>query len=98
MHFQSEKSNSTNPMIARSSSVSAADARDGLVKRMSTSITNLTGKLSRNKTFSGKMPSKTSKRPSFDREISQKSQESPKSQTEQDIDAMDDVLASIKFD
>jgi len=81
---------SSNFGIARSSSVSKAD--QGMRKKLSNSITNLTGKLSRSKTVhgahSGRM-TKTTKRPQL------ASQSSQKSQTHQDLDAMDDILQSI---
>ena len=63
----------------RSSSVSSADGK-GLVKRMSTSVTNLTGKLARSKTVHG---------------LHGRPRKTKKSQTDQDIDAMDEVLAAI---
>ena len=76
--------------IARSSSVSQAD--QGMRKKLSNSITNLTGKLSRSKTVHGAhggRMTKTTKRPQL------ASQSSQKSQTNQDLDAMDDILQSI---
>ena len=82
MLAQSEMPNS-NFGIARSSSVSKADL--GMRKKLSNSITNLTGKLSRSKTVHGAHGGrKTTKR-----------QTSQKSQTDQDLDAMDDILQSI---
>ena len=89
MLVQSEMPNS-NFGIARSSSVSKAD--QGMRKKLSNSITNLTGKLSRSKTVHGAhggRMTKTTKRPQL------ASQSSKKSQTDQDLDAMDDILQSI---
>ena len=90
MLVQSEMPNS-NFGIARSSSVSKAD--QGMRKKLSNSITNLTGKLSRSKTVHGAHGGrKTTKRPQL---ASQSSQSSQKSKTDQDLDAMDDILQSI---
>ena len=84
MLVQSEMPNS-NFGIARSSSVSKAD--QGMRKKLSNSITNLTGKLSRSKTVHGAHGGR--KRPQL------ASQSSQKSKTDQDLDAMDDILQSI---
>jgi hypothetical protein len=87
MLVQSEMPNS-NFGIARSSSFSKVD--QGMRKKLSNSITNLTGKLSRSKTVHGAHGGrKTTKRPQL------ASQSSQKSQTNQDLDAMDDILQSI---
>ena len=77
MLVQSEMPNS-NFGIARSSSVSKAD--QGMRKKLSSSITNLTEKLSRSKSVHGALVS---------------SQSSQKSQTDLDLDAIDDILESI---
>ena len=69
-----------NPGIVRSSSVSSAESR-GLVRRLSSSITNLTGKLSRSKTISHGSQGKPAKK---------------KTQAERDIDAMNDLVQSFQ--
>ena len=66
--------------IVRSNSVSSAESR-GLVRRLSSSITNLTGKLSRSKTVSHGSRNKPAKK---------------KTQADKDIDAMNELVQSMK--